>query len=215
MKCLLISLVLVMPLAAQVASQAPKVPAGSLRILDFRADRTTINPGEAVTLIWDVDGARGASITPGVGNVNPRRAQTSVRPTETTGYVLTATGANGQSDTRRILITVRPRETGPSTDGGARGGPPKAGFAILSFRADKAAIIPGQDVTLYWDVQGAARVTLMPGGEVSAQQRGQTTVRPTETTTYILSASGPNNQTESRRVTVTVESRNVPNVKKN
>src|SRR5688572_5452473 len=92
-----------------------------VRIMEFRADRTSIKPGESVTLSWIVENPRGGggtdpvAITPSVGRVAPR-ASIRVTPKATTTYTLTATGlttppAAGKPQvtgalTRAVTVTV-------------------------------------------------------------------------------------------------------------
>jgi hypothetical protein len=83
-----------------------------VRIMEFTADRTSIKPGESITLSWIVENPRGGggtdpvTITPGVGRVAPR-ASLRVTPKATTSYILTATG----------LITPPSPEGGPQKSG--------------------------------------------------------------------------------------------------
>jgi hypothetical protein len=92
-----------------------------VRIVDFKADRTSIKPGESITLSWVVENPRGAAgadpvtVTPGIGRVAPRAAM-RVTPKATTTYTLTAVGlitppADGAPQksgpvTRTLTITV-------------------------------------------------------------------------------------------------------------
>ena len=89
-----------------------------VRIMDFKADRDSIKPGESTVLSWIVENPRGATpvtIAPGVGRVAPR-ASIRVTPQATTTYTLTATGltsppAPGKPQatgtiTRTLTVTV-------------------------------------------------------------------------------------------------------------
>jgi hypothetical protein len=92
-----------------------------VRIVEFKADRASIKPGESITLEWIVENPRGGAgvdpvtITPGIGRVAPRSAL-RVTPTATTTYTLTANGltsppAAGKPQesgavTRTVTITV-------------------------------------------------------------------------------------------------------------
>jgi hypothetical protein len=90
-----------------------------VRIVEFRADRTSITSGESVTLSWIVENPRGSDpvmIAPGVGRVAPR-SSLRVTPKATTTYTLTANGlvtppsADGTPQksgpvTRTLTITV-------------------------------------------------------------------------------------------------------------
>jgi hypothetical protein len=74
---------------------------------------------------------------------------------------------------------------------------------ILDFKADKVAIQAGQTVTLIWATENPNSVNIMPQpGRVSP--RGSVSLSPAATTVYILTVTGPNNQTETRQVTVNV-----------
>jgi hypothetical protein len=64
-----------------------------VRIMEFKADRVSIKPGESILLSWIVENPRGAdpvTIT-GIGRVAPR-ASLRITPKATTTYTLTATG---------------------------------------------------------------------------------------------------------------------------
>jgi len=74
---------------------------------------------------------------------------------------------------------------------------------ILKFTADSMSIQPGQSVTLTWATENPSGSTLEPGlGPVVA--RGSKAVTPAATTTYTLTVHGPNNQTVTRDLKITV-----------
>jgi len=86
----------------------------AVRIMDFKADRESIKPGETITLSWRVEnpGGRGAggapadpvAIAPSLGRVVPL-GQMKVTPKATTTYTLTANGNQGPVS-RTVTITV-------------------------------------------------------------------------------------------------------------
>lgn len=82
-------------------------PTAALPVIQFfRTDRDTINPGERVTLSWDLSGAREAflrydDISEGV--VSP--GSKTVSPTKTTVYTLLARGAAGDT-TAQVTVNV-------------------------------------------------------------------------------------------------------------
>jgi hypothetical protein len=92
-----------------------------VRIMEFKADRVSIKPGESITLSWIVENPRGGggndpvAITPGIGRVAPRSSM-RVTPKATTTYTLSATGltsppADGKPQatgtvTRALTVTV-------------------------------------------------------------------------------------------------------------
>jgi len=75
------------------------------RIVQFTAAPATIQSGQSSTLSWVIENATSATITPGVGTVDPRTGSTSVSPTANTTYTLTATGPNG-STTSTVTVTL-------------------------------------------------------------------------------------------------------------
>jgi len=74
---------------------------------------------------------------------------------------------------------------------------------ISEFRAQNTSVQAGQPVLLIWATENPNSTTITPEpGRVTP--RGSRAVTPTATTTYTLTVTGPNNQTESRTVTVNV-----------
>ena len=74
---------------------------------------------------------------------------------------------------------------------------------IVNFTAEPASIRPGQSFTLVWQTENPSSVTIDPEpGRVTP--RGSRQLTPTATTTYTLTARGPNNQVLTKEVTVTV-----------
>ena len=81
------------------------IPTGANpQISSFTASATSVSPGTAVTLSWQVSGASYVIVSPAVGAT--RGTSVSVSPTATTTYTLYATNAYGQT-TSSILITVQ------------------------------------------------------------------------------------------------------------
>ncbi|HJT86341.1 MAG TPA: OmpA family protein, partial [Bryobacteraceae bacterium] len=163
----------------------------SARIVRFDATPSTVPPGQAAILNWVVEGATSVTITPGIGSVNVQTGSTSVTPPQTTTYTLTATGPGG---TVHASTTVTVGGTGVST----------SGPQIVRFAASPETIQQGQQATLSWATNGATQVSISGVGTVGAN--GSTTVSPAQTTTYTLTAAGPNGQPVTAPVTVTVTS---------
>jgi len=151
--------------AQQAAAPAPPAQpespyriAGRLpvRIMSFKVEPTSIQPGEKVTLTWATENPTSITIDP-IGRVAPRGRQT-LSPTVTTTYTLSVTGASNSADKRTVTVVVQgtmpgaspsdassstARKTVPRTaDGkpdlsgvygygaGGRGGPPPAPGAL-------------------------------------------------------------------------------------
>lgn len=74
--------------------------------------------------------------------------------------------------------------------------------SILSFTAEPSTILQGGPSVLSWSVEGATALLLNPG-EVDVTGISATTVSPSATTAYTLTATGPGGSTDAA-VTVTV-----------
>jgi peptidoglycan-associated lipoprotein len=104
------------PVAASKPSYTP--PASSVKpTVTFTADRTSINRGESVKLSWTTTDATNVSIAPEVGAVTPQ-GSTTVTPSESTIYTLTASSGGGNTD-----AIVRISVNGPSTAATVREAP--------------------------------------------------------------------------------------------
>jgi len=137
--------------------------------ITFTAFPRTIGEGEHATLSWSVLNAGSVSIDHGIGD-RPTPGSASVSPTATTTYRLTATGPGGTS-TAQVTIMVLPAP-------------------VISFSATPSTITRGNASTLVWAVADATSVMIDNG--VGAQApNGALEIRPIETTTYLLTATGP------------------------
>ena len=166
----------------------------SATIVRFDATPNQISAGQNATLTWIVQGATSVSINNGIGSV-AASGSTTVSPTTTTTYTLTAVGPNGNV-TANAIVTVGP------------GGTTSA--QIIRFEANPLSIQPGQQSTLSWSTTGATQVSISGVGAVTPN--GSTTVSPTQTTTYTLSATGSDGKTVTAPITITVASGAIPQV---
>jgi hypothetical protein len=167
----------------------------AVRIVQFNAIPTAIQSGQSSTLTWVIDNATSATITPGIGSVDPKTGSVSVTPTQTTTYTLSATGPNG---TINSTVTVQVGAIGP--------GNPQ----IIRFEANPVSITAGQQSTLSWTTTGAATVTISGVGSVTPN--GSTTVSPTQTTTYTLTATSSDGKSVTAPVQIVVGTAQVPQV---
>jgi hypothetical protein len=163
-------------------------------IVRFDATPNSISTGQSATLTWIVQGATSVSINNGIGNV-AASGSTTVSPTTTTTYTLTAVGPSGNV-TANAVVTV----------GAAGSGNPQ----IIRFEANPLTIQPGQQTTLSWATNGANTVTISGVGSVTPN--GSTTVSPTQTTTYTLTATSADGKSVTSPITVTVATGTVPQV---
>lgn len=140
----------------------------TVRILRFQAADSRIQAGGATNLLWLIENAETAEITPVVGRVNATQGTTSVTPTETVTYRLTARNATSEA-VETVTVTVdRPQ------------------VRILTFQATPAMIARGESSTLAWQTENATEVTI--SGIGSVRPNGTSPVSPTETTTYTITA---------------------------
>ncbi len=92
--------------SAIAVSGSRQLPA---RIMEFKAEPSSIKPGESTTLTWAVENPRTTTIEPTVGRAMPRGVL-KVTPKATTTYTLTVTGVNG---TLTSTVTVNVAGTTP------------------------------------------------------------------------------------------------------
>ena len=93
-----------------VVSAGPGNPyqrAGQLpaRIMDFKAEPASVQPGQKATLSWSTENPSGVNIDPDLGRVTPRGV-VQVSPSRTTTYTLSVRGPNGQQLTKEVTVTV-------------------------------------------------------------------------------------------------------------
>ncbi len=121
---------LLLPVMGQAPRPAPARPARVIppaRIMQFEAQRTTVQAGQSTVLVWATENPNRVTIEPGLGRVTPRGTQ-QVTPTGTTTYVLTVAGPNNTTLTKSVTVTVNgsvtgaaaaatPKDTGRLADG--------------------------------------------------------------------------------------------------
>lgn len=157
-------------------------------ITSFAANPASITAGSSSTLSWAATGATSISITPGSFTSSSANGSTSVSPSATTTYTLTATNSAG-STTSSVTVTVNSGTTKP---------------VVNSFTASPASITAGASSTLSWTTTGASSLSITPGTFTSNSASGSTNVSPTATTTYTLTATNSaGSTTATAKVAVT------------
>ena len=152
-----------------------------VQIIRFTAEPSQIKAGEKTTLVWEVRDADEVTIS-GIGNVDPQAGTSTVTLSQTTTYTLTAKNSVSQ-ETATLTVTVD-----------------HPVVRIVSFLATPATIAPGQSTTLSWQTENATEAAI--GGIGSVNVNGSTTVSPSVTTTYTLTAKnqfGPSHRYGDRR----------------
>ncbi|HEY0947876.1 MAG TPA: hypothetical protein VGE53_00075 [Candidatus Paceibacterota bacterium] len=136
---------------------------------------SVINAGDAVTLSWKTLNATSISIDNGVGTVTPTaEGSVVVRPTQTTTYVATVTGATGSVNCQ-TTVTVTTIQQGPQ---------------CVSLTADRTSIREGESVTLTWVTNRANTVSITDLGDVTPVAGGSRTVTPSDDKTYVATVNG-------------------------
>jgi hypothetical protein len=157
-----------------------------LVITSFNANPLSIAPGESSTLTWAVEGANHVEIDPGVGSVALNGSRV-VTPSATTVYTLVASNAAGKTASVTVHVVVS-------------GAPSPSGAPVVnSFGSSPSTISPGGSATLTWTVSNAMSVSI-DHGVGSVASTGSTTVSPTATTTYLLTATNASGSTTATTV---------------
>ena len=183
-------------LSSSATTRVTSGTAASALIVRFDATPSNITAGQTSQLTWVVQGASSVSINNGVGNV-AATGSTTVTPSATTTYTLTAVGPSGNV-TATATVTVGPVVVVPGTP------------QIIRFEGSPLSIQPGQQSTLSWTTSGATTVSISGVGSVTLN--GSTTVSPAQTTTYTLSATSSDGKTVTAPITITVSTGTVPQI---
>ena len=146
-------------------------------ITQFSASPSNIAAGQSTTISWTVSNSESVTIEPGIGNV-ALSGSTSVSPSTTMQYTITATNSAGSSvATTVVSVTSAPEPV-------VIGTPPEIGY----FTATPNNILLGGSSTLSWSVSNASSVEISSGVGVVAFT-GTLSVSPITTTTYIITAT--------------------------
>ena len=166
----------------------------SASILRFSVTPAQARAGVERTLSWQVRQAASARLSGGAlapGDVGAT-GQLKILPAATTTYTLTVESSPGFQPAE-VQDRVVARVVVPTV--------------ITSFTASPASILQGQEATLQWS--GSAQSwSLASGGSPRLLGVARTlVVRPSSTTTYALTGSGPGGNAGPQLVTVTVTPR--------
>jgi hypothetical protein len=137
--------------------------------------------GESVTLSWSTSNLDTCVIEPGTIDCRSSGGSTTVWPTENATYTITGTNAGG-SVSENVSVAFE----APS----------------VSLSVDRTNILSGQSVTLYWDTTNADSVSI-DNGIGNVESDGSTTIFPSKTVTYTITAIGPGG-TDIAAVTIEV-----------
>jgi hypothetical protein len=120
---------------------------GPPEILSFTASPARIStPGESVTLMWTVTGAVTGLELEGVGNVSG--SSTTVNPTATTVYTLTARNSSGEDrETTTVVVDSTEPPVTPPPPPGNDTTPPSGDFGVSRGADGPFSSDRGQDIT--------------------------------------------------------------------
>jgi len=156
--------------------------------VDISADNTTIAHGGSTNLNWTSQNAQSASIDQNIGTVAVN-GSTSVSPTVTTTYTITASSQYGY-DTDSVTVNV-------------------TNLPTVEIVASPETITAGESVTISWSAVNADpnQVSINQFGSVATE--GSRVVTPNSNTTYTITAS---NAYGSDTMSVTVTVNDMPSV---
>lgn len=172
----------------------PKPPAPPVlpaKITQFYASPPRVAAGEAALLCYGVESAVEVTLTPPVEPVHPALARCfEVKPKVTTAYELTAVGKGGDRTSQRVTVKV---------------GAARVKFTQLTVSAQE--VTKGSLVSFCFKAVNATAVT---GGPGKFQQGGQAAGdclvdTPQQTTTYRLTVTGAEGESDTDAVTVRVK----------
>jgi hypothetical protein len=157
------------------------------RINSFQAIPSRIKTGESSRINWSVSRAITVNIQPEIGEVSLSGSST-ISPPETTTYTLIAKNDAGMEVVRTITVQVEPLLLP----------------VVNLFKATPSRIKAGERPRINWSVSQAVTVNIQPEiGDVSLS--GSSTISPSETTTYTLTAKNEAGKEVVERTMVRVQ----------
>lgn len=162
--------------------------------INYFGPSTSVNSGGSATLSWTTTGCTSAIISGGnfYGSVGLNDSRSTGAVYGTTTYTLTAYGTNGGTQTSTATISVYNQNYQTC--------------AITSFYPYAYSVAAGNSTTLYWNTTGCTSVYVSgPGLSTNSQLSGTTSTNALySSTTYTITAYGPNGNTPSQTTTVSV-----------
>jgi hypothetical protein len=165
-------------------------PAPSVRITQFYASPPKPARGEQASLCYGVENASEVRLDPPVEKVWPAMSRCfPIATDKPVTYTLTA--SRGEQRVTQS-VTVAP-------------GPPAV--KIIEVSINRLEVSRGEDVTVCYKVKNAATVTVTPGAWINPHDARFGCVRdqPKQATTYVVTATGPDGNTDTERVTAKVK----------
>jgi hypothetical protein len=179
--CILVLSLLVLGCAAPArpatptapVAQTPAQPASGPVIDYFYAGPACVVKDHTTTLSWKVTAADTINIDQGIGTVGPS-GNVTISCGQPTTYTLTARAGNLVTTDSTTVTVAQPPASGTLP-------------VVNYFDTTPNVIPPGEIITMLWSVAGADSVSINQGiGNVNVQ--GRYSVKPSSTTTYVLTA---------------------------
>ena len=154
---------------------------------NFRANPTTIAPGQCSTLSWNIDNVAAVYFKENGNSTGvPGNSSKVVCPQQTTQYGLLVQRRDNTTFFGVVIVTV-------------------AATSQLNFRADAGTINAGQCTTLRWNIDNVTAVFLITGGNVQGVPGNYSQqVCPPNTTSYVLRVQRRDNSTFDTPLTIVV-----------
>jgi hypothetical protein len=163
---------------------------GPVRITRLEIKRSALH---GIQICYAVENAISANIDPMFGGVKLPGDCKTIRSDKPITFTLIARDSSGGSDQKSVDYTPPP--------------PPKPiPITILKFWTTTPEINPGATARICYSTfgEGTAQITPAPG-PVTPSLRSCESVQLRETTTFVMTVTGPEGQQQSLRVTVTVK----------
>ena len=173
-----------------IPAELNAVPKPAPVIALFKFNPPSIQQGQSAELQWKVQNATEVKIDQ-LGTVQAESSRI-LQPTETKTYTLTATGEGGTRTTGSATINVAAL--------------PKP--LIKSFFPVPKKIHPGDSIRLVWTTENATEALLSSEGSSDRKvdtEGSSDELKPTKTTTYILTIKGAGGLSDSKTAEVIVE----------
>lgn len=183
----------------RVGNSAPVADAGPDQI-GVAAGQVILNgsgsrdpEGDALTFQWQQIAGPAVALS----GATSQSASFTAAAGQSYSFRLTVTDSQGFSDTDTVTVSTQAA----------------AATRIASFTAEPRNLRPGESTRLNWLVEGAESVTISPEPGAVDPNSGNVEVTPSQTTTYTLTATGPDGEPVTATVVVTVsDDANVPRI---
>ncbi len=167
--------------------QVNPLPRVSPLIEAFWTNYLNLDAGSPANIYWNVRNASQVYLSTSPNQAMPFSGSITVRPLQTTSYILTALSAQGEVVSSQFTITVNARAP-----------------EFRQFQAEQPSLQLGQQTTLRWDIAFCAKVELIGDFRTPVACSGSLAIAPNQTTTYNLVATGFNGEVSNQIISVNV-----------